>query len=195
MKERLNLTNNEKMAREIVGLESNASHFAMAESLDEMLDKEKAEQFNNQVDKYVEKLNQRTELLEQYTEAVKNDLNSCEIKPMMTRILVEPCKANPFQKMITSKSGLIIDAGGYVPEAKSNDTGEWEELEQAIEVGLVVEVGPDCKYIQPGDYVFYQKAAAVPVPFFKLGFKTVSETQVISVVNEKLTERFNKIKE
>lgn len=194
MKERLNLTNNEKMAREIVGLESNASHFAMAQSLDEMVEKERAEQFNGQVDKYVEKLNQRTELLEQYTEAVRNDLNACEIKPMMSRVLVEPCKVNPFQKMITSKSGLIIDAGGYVPEVKSSDTGEWEELEQAIEVGLVVEVGPDCKYTKPGDYAFYQKAAAVPVPFFKLGFKTIGETQIISIVNEGLTERFNKVK-
>jgi hypothetical protein len=39
----------------------------------------------------------------------------------------------------------------------------------------------------------YRKETAMPVPFYKQGFYTIAENQAICVVNEGLTERFDKI--
>ena len=69
-----------------------------------------------------------------------------------------------------------------------------EEEEQFIKVGVIQEVGPECKWCEPTDTVFYTKNSAVPVPFYKQGLILVNETRILSVVNEGLTNRFNKIK-
>lgn len=193
----LNLTDNEKLAREIVGLESDALHFRMGndQSLEEMANRQKAEKFNSQVDAYVEKFDKHSELLKQYTESIKSNMNSIEIKPMFSRVLVKPFEQNPFQQIkIDQKSGIIVDMGGMTPTYKSTDTGEWEEERQFIVTGTVIDVGPECKYLAEGDVIFYRVDTAVPVPFFKQGLVSLSENQVISVVNEGLTERFNKVK-
>lgn len=193
---RLNLTENEKLARNVVGLESDALHFSMddVESIDTMIAKQKASNFNNQVGDYMDKIEKHSDLLKKYTESIKENMNNVEIKPMGSRVLIKPFEINPFQQIKVSESGLIIDTGGLTPEAFSNDTGKWEEQQQAIAVGTVYDIGPDCKYLKEGDAVYFQKAAMVPVPFFKQGLVTVSEIQIIAVVNEGLTERFNEIK-
>jgi co-chaperonin GroES (HSP10) len=195
-KVRLNLTDNEKLARDLVGLESQATHMNLAnvDDLDTMIAKQKASNFNNQVGDYMEKIDKHSELLKQYTESIKENMNSVEIKPMLTRVLIKPFEINPFQQIKVADSGLIIDTGGFAPEVFSNDTGQWEEQQQAIGVGTVYDAGPECKYVKEGDAVYYQRAAMVPVPFFKQGLVTVAESQIIAVVNEGLTERFNKIK-
>lgn len=193
---RLELTEDEKLARKLTGLESDAIHMNMAnaESIDAMIAKRKAEAFNNKVDEYAEKINKHEQLLKEYTQSIAEEMNSVEIKPMLTRVLIKPFEINPFQKITVSQSGLIVDTGGYTPEVKNTDTGQWEEAQQSIAVGTVYDVGPDCKYLKPGDAVYYQRAAIVPVPFFKQGLVTVAESQVIAVVNAGLTERFEAIK-
>lgn len=192
----LNLTENEKIARNIVGLESNAHHFRMGndESLEEMANRQKAETFNTQVGEYIEKFDKHSELLKQYTESIKDNMNSIEIKPMFSRVLIKPFEHNPFQQIKVTSTGLITDLGGMTPTYKSSDTGEWEEERQFIVTGTVIDVGPECKYLAEGDVIFYRVDTAVPVPFFKQGLVSISENQVISVVNEGLTERFNKVK-
>ena len=191
----LNLTDNEKLARNIVGLETDALHFRMGDeqSLNQMISRQKAETFNTHVEEYVEKFDKHAELLKQYTESIKNNMNSIEIKPMFSRVLVKPFQQNPFQQIKVS-NGLITDLGGMTPTYKSTDTGEWEEERQFIVTGTVIDVGPECKYLAEGDVIFYRVDSAVPVPFFKQGLVSLSENQVISVVNEGLTERFNKVK-
>lgn len=192
----LNLTENEKIARNIVGLEADALHFRMGDeqSLEEMVARQKTETFNTQVNEYVEKFDKHSELLKQYTESIKDNMNSIEIKPMFSRVLVKPFEHNPFQQIKVTNTGLITDLGGMTPTYKSTDTGEWEEERQFIVTGTVIDVGPECKYLAEGDVIFYRVDTAVPVPFFKQGLVSLSENQVISVVNEGLTERFNKVK-
>lgn len=192
----LNYTENDRIARNVAGLESNASYFNMGDdqSLETLFNRQKAEVFNNQVEEYVEKFNKHSDLLKQYTESVKSNMNTVEIKPMFSRVLVKPFEQNPFQQIKVSESGLITDLGGMTPTYKSNDTGEWEEERQFIVTGTVIDVGPECKYLAEGDVIFYRVDTAVPVPFFKQGLVSLAENQVISVVNEGLTERFNRIK-
>ena len=192
---RLYSTENEKIAKELLGIDSNFTSVNMKEnSLDSLIKKEKASKFNSEVEKYNEKLEQNNKDFEESRDKVEYDISKAEIKPMFSRILVQPFKVNPFQK-IKVENGLIIDTGGYTPHTQLNEqTGRYEEQKQFIVTGCVVEVGPEVKYLKEGDVIFYRVDTAVPVPFFKQGFVSLAESQIIAVVNEGLQDRFNNIK-
>ena len=192
---RLYSTENEKIARELLGTDSNFTSVNMKEnSIDSLIKKEKARKFNSEVEKYNEKLEQNNKDFEESQDKVEYDISKAEIKPMFSRILVQPFKVNPFQK-IKVENGLIIDTGGYTPHTQLNEqTGRYEEQKQFIVTGCVVEVGPEVKYLKEGDVIFYRVDTAVPVPFFKQGFVSLAESQIIAVVNEGLQDRFNNIK-
>ena len=192
---RLYSTENEKIAKELLGTDSNFTSVNMKEnSLDSLIKKEKARKFNSEVEKYNEKLEQNNKDFEESQDKVEYDISKAEIKPMFSRILVQPFKVNPFQKM-KIENGLIIDTGGYTPHTQLNEqTGRYEEQKQFIVTGCVVEVGPEVKYLKEGDVIFYRIDTAVPVPFFKQGFVSLAESQIIAVVNEGLQDRFNNIK-
>ena len=192
---RLYSTENEKIAKELLGIDSNFTSVNMKEnSLDSLIKKEKARKFNSEVEKYNEKLEQNNKDFEESRDKVEYDISKAEIKPMFSRILVQPFKVNPFQKM-KIENGLIIDTGGYTPHTQLNEqTGRYEEQKQFIVTGCVVEVGPEVKYLKEGDVIFYRVDTAVPVPFFKQGFVSLAESQIIAVVNEGLQDRFNNIK-
>ena len=192
---RLYSTGNEKIAKELLGTDSNFTSVNMKEnSLDSLIKKEKARKFNSEVEKYNEKLEQNNKYFEESRDKVEYDISKAEIKPMFSRILVQPFKVNPFQKM-KIENGLIIDTGGYTPHTQLNEqTGRYEEQKQFIVTGCVIEVGPEVKYLKEGDVIFYRVDTAVPVPFFKQGFISLAENQIIAVVNEGLQDRFNNIK-
>ena len=192
---RLYSTENEKIARELLGTDSNFTSVNMKEnSLDSLIKKEKARKFNSEVEKYNEKLEQNNKDFKESQDKVEYDISKAEIKPMFSRILVQPFKVNPFQKM-KIENGLIIDTGGYTPHTQLNEqTGRYEEQKQFIVTGCVIEVGPEVKYLKEGDVIFYRVDTAVPVPFFKQGFVSLAESQIIAVVNEGLQDRFNNIK-
>jgi hypothetical protein len=192
---RLYSTENEKIAKELLGTDSNFISVNMKEnSLDSLIKKEKARKFNSEVEKYNEKLEQNNKDFKESQDKVEYDISKAEIKPMFSRILVQPFKVNPFQKMKV-ENGLIIDTGGYTPHTQLNEqTGRYEEQKQFIVTGCVVEVGPEVKYLKEGDVIFYRVDTAVPVPFFKQGFVSLAESQIIAVVNEGLQDRFNNIK-
>lgn len=193
---RLNLTENEKIAQQFVGLNNEHTNFSMAEgNIKDIIEKEKQNKFNDMVDEYVNKLQAHANELKETTEKLGYDITKLEIKPTFNRILITLFEKNPFQKITTTESGIITDMGGMNPTYKNTDTGEIEEAEQIIIVGVVQEVGPDVKYVQAGDTVFLDKNSARPVPFYKQGFHCISEQQVIAIVNEGLESRFENIKE
>lgn len=193
---RLGLTESEKIAQSLVGLESDSLNFHMsnAEEIGTIIQKEKQHKFNNQVEEYVSKLDAHMEALRKSTEKLGYDISKLEIKPTFNRILVTLFDKNPFQK-ITIKGGIITDIGGLAPTYKNTDSGEIEEAPQMILVGVVQEVGPDVKYIKVGDTIFMDRNSARPVPFYKQGLHCLSEQQVIAIVNEGLESRFEEIKE
>lgn len=193
---RLGLTENEKIAQNIVGLESDSLNFHMsnADKIENIIENEKKHRFNDKVDEYVERLNEHTQSLRKSTEQLGYDISKLEIKPTFNRILVTLFETNPFQK-VTVKGGIIVDMGGLAPTYKNTDSGEIEEAQQMILVGVVQEVGPDVKYIKVGDTIFMDRNSARPVPFYKQGLHCLSEQQVIAIVNEGLESRFEEIKE
>ena len=192
---RLYSTEKEQIARELLGTDSNFTSVNMKEnSLDSLIKKEKARKFNSEVEQYNEKLEQNHKDFKDSQDKIEYDINKAEIKPMFARVLVQPFKVNPFQKMKV-ENGLIVDTGGYTPHTQLNEqTGRYEEQKQFIITGCVIEVGPEVKYLKEGDVIFYRVDTAVPVPFFKQGFVSLAESQIIATVAENLTERFNSIK-
>lgn len=196
MKEpRLKMTENEKFMVNALGTEIGDNRLNMSENtIDNLITQENARKFNNQVEEYNSKLEENNKTFKEAQDQVTYDINKAEIKPMFSRIIVQPFKVNPFQRVET-KGSIIVDAGGYTPHAQINPmTGKYEEQKQFIVTGCVIEVGPDTKYLREGDVIYYRVDTAVPVPFFKQGFISLDEKQVIAVVNEGLSERFNSIK-
>ena len=164
---RLSLTENEKIAQNIVGLESDSLNFHMSDKVENIIENEKKNKFNEKVDEYVERLNEHTQSLRKSTEQLGYDITKLEIKPTFNRLLITLFDKNPFQKITTTKSGIITDMGGLAPTYKNTDSGEIEEAQQMILVGVVQEVGPDVKYIKVGDTIFIDRNSARPVPFYK----------------------------
>lgn len=191
MSDRIVLTNDEKMANAILG-SSDHINFSMAKDINKMIVNEKKEKFNSEVDKHKEKLDEQYKRVEEYQQKIQERLPELAIMPLYDRILVKPELTNPFQKT-TIENGIITDIGGLNPEIEfNNDTGEYQERNQNIIVATVVEVGPECKYIKEGDAVMYLRHIPTPVPFFKQGFWTLKEENVIAVVGFDLHKRFKK---
>lgn len=189
---RINLSQNEKLAREATGLEGDAKHFVMnGKSADEAIRRSAAEKFNTQVDEYVEKFNKHAENLQEYAKNVKENMNNLEIKAIYNYALIKPFSENPFQRIVVNESGLIVDLGGAKPTFKNPDNGQFEEEENLIHVGTVIDAGPKCEYLKEGDVVMWTKPSEVPVPFFRQGLVLVNENRIMVVINEGLTDRFN----
>ena len=188
--ERMKLNSNEKLALATTGMEGTGEHFIVnGQTAEDILMREEQAKFNNSVDAYVDKFDKHREELENYAKTLSEDIGGLEIMPMFAYALIQPFEKNPFQQIKITESGLITDLGGMTPEYKSNETGEIEEENQYIKVGTVIEVGHKCEFLKPGDIVFYTIASECMVPFFRQGFVVVNENRIMAVVNEKLTER------
>ena len=200
MKEfRNELNANERVARKIIGTDTEAKFTVNDETADDIIKREKAEKFNEQVEAMENKLKDfgqgfyMTDIEEQ-AEKLSADLGTVDITPMGNYALIKPFEHNPFQKMKVSKSGIYLDSGGVTPEYKSEEDGRMYEEEELIKVGMVVEIGHKCEFLKAGDLVFYNTmASAVNVPFYKLGLVVVNEQRIIAVVNDDLTERKKKL--
>ena len=190
MKERINFTENEKIAN--IATDFNGSSFSMNQKdLNKMIEKEKQAKFNNELDQYVNEMEEYNETMKQLQESIGSDPLKLEIKPLHEQIIIKPFEHNPFQK-IKIDNGIITDVGGFKINVDKNPiTGQMEEQEQVILTGCVMEVGPEVKYLKVGDIVFYHRRNRIPIPFFKQGFYNLEERYVLAVVNEGLTERFN----
>lgn len=191
---RICTTNNEKLAQEARGVNDSLVFNMSENTVDNLIQKEKASKFNSEVEQYNERLEKNNKDFEESKDKINYDIEKAEIKPMFNRVLVQQFKVNPFQKM-EIKGGIIVDTGGYNPHTQFNQqSGKYEEQDQFIVTGCVIEVGPETKYLKEGDVIYFRKDTAVPVPFFKQSFVSLGESQIIAVVNEGLQDRFNKIK-
>lgn len=117
-------------------------------------------------------------------------LETLELVPWGNRVLILPYPENPYRKIVT-ESGIFVDySGGFF----NPESGEQDTLAPGVICAQVIEVGPDCIYVQPGDDVFVQKNTTYPVPFMSMGYIQTSEPQILNVLAQGLKERFNKIK-
>lgn len=190
--DRIHLTNDEKLA--IMSSKGDLFNLGKEQDINTLIQKEKAIKFNEELNQIAEKFENVSKKLEENAETFGDSIANIEIKPMNNRLLVKPFTQNPFQR-IKIENGIIVDAGGYTPHTQINPrTGREEEQVEVIVTGAVQEIGPDVKYIREGDCIFYRIDCCMPVPFFKEGFVSVAESNVIAVVNEGLDSRFKEIK-
>lgn len=193
MEMRTELNGKEKLAQVVNGMESTGTPIVVnGKSADIILAEEKKGRFNTQVDEYVDKFEKHNKALENYAKELSKDINGLEILPMGSYALIKPFESNPFQR-VKVESGIITDLGGYTPTYKSHEDGQIHEEEQFIHVGTVIDTGWKCEFLKAGDVVFYTTASEAMVPFFKQGFVVVAESRIMAVVNEKLTERKNRL--
>ena len=197
------LSENEKIAMRVAGESTSRITTLDGRSAEEIIEERNAKKVNEEIDSFAEKFEKHSTNLTEYANKVNKNVENIEIMPIGNYVLCKQFDENPFQRIVRdSKSGLILDLGGMKPEYlggmkpeyKNTDNGQIEEEEQFIKVGVIQEVGPECKWCQPGDTIFYTKPSAVPVPFYKQGLQLVCENRVLAVVNEGLTERFSKCK-
>lgn len=193
MEDRPILSNNEKIALQTAGDSVSRIMTLDGKTAEDVIRERNIEKHNELVDRYVEKLNEHGQRLEDYTNQIAENINRIEIMPINNYLLIKQFDENPFQR-IQKQGGIITDLGGQKPFYKNTDSGEWEEEESFILVGVVQEVGPECKWIRPNDTVMYTKPSQVPVPFYKQGLVLVNETRIMVVINEGLQNRFNEIK-
>lgn len=193
MEQRPILSENEKIALSMGGESTSRIVTLDGKTADDVIRERNINKFNNQVDEYVEKLNEHASSLEEHTRKISENIENIEIMPIGNYVLVKEFADNPFQRIVRSDSGLIIDLGGMKPKYKNTDNGQIEEEEQFIKVGVIQEVGPECKWCKEGDTIMYTKVSAVPVPFYKQGLILVNETRVLVVINEGLKDRFDNI--
>ena len=193
MEMRTELNGKEKLAQGVNGMESTGTPIVVnGKAADIILAEEKKGRFNTKVDEYVDKFEKHNKALESYAEELSKDINGLEILPMGSYALIKPFESNPFQR-VKVESGIITDLGGYTPTYKSHEDGQIHEEEQFIHVGTVIDTGWKCEFLKAGDVVFYTTASEAMVPFFKQGFVVVAESRIMAVVNEKLTERKNRL--
>ena len=193
MEMRTELNGKEKLAQVVNGMESTGTPIVVnGKSADIILAEEKKGRFNTQVDEYIDKFEKHNKALENYAEELSKDINGLEILPMGSYALIKPFESNPFQR-VKVESGIITDLGGYTPTYKSHEDGQIHEEEQFIHVGTVIDTGWKCEFLKAGDVVFYTTASEAMVLFFKQGFVVVAESRIMAVVNEKLTERKNRL--
>lgn len=192
---RIKETENEQLVRAALGDTADYKNFNMAEqSVENLIAKEKKAKFNEEVTKYEEMIDANKAECEKNLNELGFDFNAVEIKPIMNRVIIKPFRINPFQKE-EREGSIITDIGGYDPHIEYNPkTGKNEEQKPDVVVGVVVEIGPDVKYVREGDAVFYRDPTTIPVPFMRQGLVSVAETQLIAHVNVGLQDRLNVIK-
>ena len=155
--------------------------------------KEAAKFHNQAVNNYVKVLNSKINDEMEEAKKITNKMNTMEIMPINSYVLVKPYDRNPFDKVEVTDSGLYIPSMSDNRTFKNPDSGE-DDTEVNLSVqAQVIEVSPSCKYVKEGDVVYYRRVSGVPIPFFRQGFEVVSEQQIQVVINEGLKERFKKL--
>ncbi len=190
MRERL--SEKEKIARVVTGVDTDSTFMGVDDrSLDKMIDNAERQKWNDSVKEIEDKFKDHENALQEAADEYAKKLDGVQIYPIANYVIVRPFKENPFQKVkIDEKTGLILSTGGLIPEYKRNDSGEYEEAEQVIKTGVVIQAGPECKWLKDGDTIMWAVMSEVVIPFYNFGFRLVNENRAICVINDDLEERF-----
>lgn len=108
-----------------------------------------------------------------------NEINNenVEIVPCNTNVILKFYEENPYRKIETSESGLLLGVEAKIH--KSNETGEIESNQPCIVCAKVIAVGPDCRNVKVGEDVYVSTFTAAPIPFRNKNYKAVTEQNII----------------
>lgn len=126
------------------------------------------------------------ELEKQKQDEINQKLETLEMLPMGNKIILMAYPENPYKKIM--EGSIIVNYSG---DFLNPDTGEKDKLKELVGCAKIIEIGPDCKYLKPGDDVYYDTRTTYPVPFMSLGYQLTTEPQILCIMNEGLKDRFN----
>lgn len=108
-----------------------------------------------------------------------------EIKPIASRVLLRAMEINPYMS-VTTEAGLILTQGQF----DNPDSGERDMKDFPVQCAEVIEVGPECRWIKPGDHVMVTLGSLTPIPFKGEILWSTSEINVLTVMADDLEKRF-----
>lgn len=121
-------------------------------------------------------------IIENNVENINTD--EVDLIPCNATVIIKPYEVNPYRKIDTTASGLIIGIESD-KTYKSNETGEIEMSHDVIRTGKVIAKGCACQNVEVGDDVFFTTYSMTPIPFRKMGYVAVSETLLICRIVKK----------
>lgn len=102
------------------------------------------------------------------------------IQPNGYTVIFTKYERNPYRKSSKSKSGIILDTGYDAHEYEfSHETGQMERNDLGVICCNVVAVGPECKYVKPGEDIYLRNVGIAPVPFDGRDYWAISEQNII----------------
>ena len=125
------------------------------------------------------------ELEKKKQEEIMSKIEKLEMLPLGNKVIILPYPENPYKKVM--EGNIIVE---YTGSFLNPDSGESDKLKEFVGCAQVIEVGPECKYLKPGDDIYYLPNTAFPIPFMSMGYKLTTEPQILCVLNESLKERF-----
>jgi hypothetical protein len=118
-------------------------------------------------------------------EEINKKIEKLELLPLGVKIIIQAYPQNPYRKVM--EGNIIVDYSG---EFLNPESGEKDKLKELVGCAKIIEVGSDCKWLKPGDDIYYDTRTTYPVPFMSMGYLLTTEPQVLCVINEGLKERF-----
>ena len=115
-------------------------------------------------------------ILKRSMENIKTE--DVDLIPCKRNVLVEFYTENPYRKIETTETGLILGIE-TTKRYKSNESGEMEDSEEYVDIAKVLAVGPNCKNCQVGEDICVVRHVALPVPFRKKNWFMVDEANVM----------------
>ncbi len=120
-------------------------------------------------------------------EEINAKLETLELMPLENKVIISPYPRNPYRKVV--EGSIIVDYDGSF---KNPDSGEMDQLKEGIKCGKVIEVGPKCTFLKPGDDVYYDGRTVYPLPFMTLGYVLTQENAILAALNTDLKDRIKK---
>lgn len=120
---------------------------------------------------------------------MEENVNKYKIVTTGYNVLFRPFGVNPFRKKRACDTFDLatVEDLNELDDSDKELTGKINELEQTISFGLVTEVGPNVNSIKVGDFIYYNKYNALPIPFYdgvdELIFK-VHESEILAAIRK-----------
>lgn len=163
-----------------------------AETISEMTKKEAVREFNEANKKAEDAYRKNIDAQIAKSNENKKKAEDLEIMPVGPYILFKLYTENPYEQIIQTDSGLILPS--FDGRELTKETGQLEKQPKAVEIGHVIEVGPEVVNIKPGDDIMLRAGMILPVPFLRQGFWITGQNNVLVVINKGLTDRFDEYK-
>jgi co-chaperonin GroES (HSP10) len=109
---------------------------------------------------------------------VEEEKAEMDIYPLFNNVFFREVK-NPFKKEKTN-GGIFLPQGTSFSDGEGS--GDIKEMDQFIKIGQITKVSKDTKYVQEGDFVFYDKRTVRPVPYGEIGLWQINEQNIMGYV-------------